>query len=63
MRALATITSTQVAELTDCSMQIVTSLLLLIERSTSFGEYSECFFGVTQALVLKLFEMVAARDA
>lgn len=55
MRALATITSTQVAELTDCSMQIVTSLLLLIERSTSFGEYSECFFGVTQALVLKLF--------
>lgn len=55
MRALATITSTQVAELTDCSMQIVTSLLLLIERSTSFGEYSECFFGSYSGLGAETF--------
>lgn len=40
LSALATITSTRAAELSDYSMQIVTSLLLLTERSTSYGDYN-----------------------
>ena len=55
MAAISTITGTNVLELHDYSMQIVASLLLLVERSTSFSEYAEVFFNVTQILVIKLF--------
>lgn len=60
MSALSTITTTRVTELTDHSMQIVSTLLVLTERSSSFAEYTECYYGVTQVLILKLFELSSA---
>ena len=44
-------------------MQIISTLLLLVERSTCFSEFAETFFNVTQVLVIKLFELISAKQA
>ena len=44
-------------------MDIVSSLLVILERSTCHSEYAELFYKFTQVLILKLFEFIAAKDA
>lgn len=63
MAALSTITSLRASSLQDYSQQSVSTLLLLIERSTSHPDYAQQFFSITQTLVLKLFEFVASGNA
>ena len=61
--AITTITTSKITELTDHSNNIVSTLLLLVERSSSYPEYSQAFFGCTQVLILKLFELISAQAA
>ena len=42
-------------------MNLITNLLLLVERSTCWGEYAAFFFKNKEILVIKLFELAYAK--
>jgi hypothetical protein len=42
---------------------LVSGVLQLLERSTNHAAYAEYYYSNTQIMVLKLFELVAAREA